>query len=152
LSRLRFPSCCSLEPDFSSKLSATFELATWDLIPPTLLLFRIDPTLNNYDGARFNRTVEQVIERLQSIDGVRGATVTNNALIGGGGNTRGGAGKDGLSVTASFMATGSNFFAEMGIPIILGRNFGPQDHANAPSVVVIEELNRCCSGWNRMTR
>jgi predicted permease len=107
--------------------------------PTNLLLFKIDPTLNNYEGVQYNRIVEHVIERLESLDGVRAATVSNNALIGGGGNSMGVADKNGLSVSATFMGAGSDFFAQMGIPIVLGRSFGPQDHAGAPAVVVINE-------------
>src|SRR5262249_12354720 len=46
-----------------------------------LLLFKIDPTLNRYPPAQFASAMEQIIERLQTIGGVHGVTISDSALV-----------------------------------------------------------------------
>jgi hypothetical protein len=78
-----------------------------------LMVFKVDPSLNRYPPAQFVNTVERIVERLQTIDGVQSATVSSNALIADGGNF---GSRNGSEISASMLATGWNFFDAMEFP------------------------------------
>src|SRR5215216_4401109 len=46
-----------------------------------VLLFKIDPTLNGYKGARLTSLYEQILARVESTPGVRSASLSSHALI-----------------------------------------------------------------------
>jgi predicted permease len=101
-----------------------------------VLLFKIDPTLNRYPAAQFTTAMEQIIERLQAIDGVRGVTVSDSALIADGGNF---GSRNRSDVRAAMLGIRWNFFQTMGVPVVSGRSFTSQDNAVAPKVALINE-------------
>jgi predicted permease len=101
-----------------------------------VLLFKIDPTLNRYPVAQFTTAMEQITERLQAIEGVRGVTVSDSALIADGGNF---GSRNRSDVRAAMLGIRWNFFQTMGVPVVSGRSFTPQDNAIAPKVALINE-------------
>jgi len=101
-----------------------------------VLLFKIDPTLNRYPAAQFTNAMEQIIERLQAIEGVRGVTVSDSALIADGGNF---GSRNRSDVRAAMLGIRWNFFQTMGVPVVSGRSFTAQDNAIAPKVALINE-------------
>ena len=51
--------------------------------PENLLLFRVNPSLNRYDEPRMTALYRDMLERLATVPGVRGAAMSNPALLSG---------------------------------------------------------------------
>ena len=114
--------------------------------PQKLLLFRVTPQLNRYDEKRIIMLYRDLLERLHTVAGVRGAAMSQPALLSGSTNsTR--IFIQGRSYPAADQQGGSihrliispNFFEVMGIPVLLGRGFTDRDGESAPKVVVINQ-------------
>jgi predicted permease len=107
-----------------------------------LALVGVDFLSAGYSGKRLPMAYNEVRERLARIPGVRGVAYSQNGLFSG--NESG----DKISVEgyksqkpagARFDEAGPNYFATVGIPILLGRDIGPQDVESAESVCVVNE-------------
>ena len=114
--------------------------------PQNLLLFRLQPQLNRYDEKRTLALYADLLERLQATPGVRGAALTNPAMLSGS-----------MSSTSIFVrgrvysnprdsrdsihrvVVSPNYFDVLEIPFLLGRSFTWSDHETAPKVVVIND-------------
>ncbi len=116
--------------------------------PENLLLFRVNPALNRYDEARMTRLYRDLLERVAAVPGVRGAAMSQPALLSGSESTTGmyvqgrvyPPGRDTSDRNSIYRVVISpNFFDVMGIPIVLGRAPTERDTAEAPKVVVINE-------------
>jgi predicted permease len=117
--------------------------------PKNLVLFHVNPKLNRYDDDRIIRLYGDITERLQGLGGVRAVTASSNGLMSG--NYRGSNMLiEGRTVERRDQPTRDdidllgvqvtpNFFATMGIPIVLGRDFTPRDGRNAPGVAILNE-------------
>jgi predicted permease len=106
--------------------------------PEGLVVFRLDPTLNDNDVEKHARIYHEVLERLEAIPGVRSATLIENPLISGiTSSTR--ATINGQAVPVYKNAVGPRFFETMDMPIVAGRGLGLQDHEGAVRVAVINE-------------
>ena len=109
-----------------------------------LLLFRVDPRLSGYRGAQILSLYPRMIERLQSIPGVRSATISRHPLLSGSrrSNTISipgytGEGARGGEVLVNVVA--ENFFDTMEMPIPLGRSLSGRDDQQAPRVAIINQ-------------
>lgn len=107
--------------------------------PRNLIVFRMDPGLNGYDEARAMRLYDQVLDHLQSVPGVRSATLVENALVSGWvSNTR--ITVDGGEPASILMnRVGPGFFDTAGLRLVSGRGIGVQDRATTPKIAVINE-------------
>jgi len=116
-----------------------------------LLLFSIDPTQQGYKGARLTQFYEELQRRLKAIPGVRSVSLSANPLLEGGVSIWG-LMLDGYtppprpdrnpsdnSIDVHVNEVGPDFFATMGIPVLLGRAIQPQDTATRPMVGVVNE-------------
>ena len=105
--------------------------------PSNLLLFRVDPALNRYEPARFVDAVERMIERFEQLEGVRAVTIAERSLVAAGGNFNPGNDTD----PAAAMPGGVrwNFFDTVGVAVVAGRGFGPQDGPTSARVAVVNE-------------
>jgi macrolide transport system ATP-binding/permease protein len=104
------------------------------------LLAEMDLGSRGYDEQRGRRFLDQLLERAQALPGVSSATLSTNLPLG-------------LShskesfiiqgqkdyVDADFGAVGRRYFETLGIPLLRGRDFGPQDVVGTPGVVIINE-------------
>jgi predicted permease len=109
-----------------------------------LAMVRVDFLSGGYSGKRLPIAYNEVRDRLARIPGVLGVTYSENGLFSG---TESG---DRISVegykaqkkqdlSARFDQAGPGYFATVGIPILLGRDIGPQDMESAESVCVVNE-------------
>ena len=109
-----------------------------------LLLLRIDAVGAGYKGERLNQAANDLVDRMRHIPGATSATFSANGLFSGTESA------DGIVVegytpskesdkVAYNDAVGANYFATVGVPLLLGRDIGPQDTAASPRVVVINE-------------
>jgi len=116
--------------------------------PQNLVLFRVNPGLNRYDEKKMALLYRDMLERLAAVPGVRGAAMSQPALLSGSVNSTsfyqqgktyppGRPQNDSLNINRLVIST--NFFDVMGIPIVLGRALTERDDASAPKVAVINE-------------
>ena len=112
--------------------------------PQNLLLFRVSPGLNRYDEKRTLALYNDMLARIAAVPGVRGAALTNPALLSGSvnsssifvrGRTYGPDNPDSINR----LVISPNFFEVMEIPILAGRTFTAQDHETGSKVVIIND-------------
>jgi predicted permease len=97
-----------------------------------------------YDQARGLEFYRQVQERVRSIGGVQGATVSTNFPFGGGlqrsifieGQDPPEGGRGVLTIVNS---VGARYFETLGIPLLRGRDFNDSDRENTTRVVIVNE-------------
>ncbi|HKD44420.1 MAG TPA: ABC transporter permease [Candidatus Angelobacter sp.] len=109
-----------------------------------LLLLRTDPISAGYKGPRQIAYAEEMSHRLSALPGVRAVTYSKNGLFSGSDSG------DDLRIEgfiprsdedrgAHWDWVGPGYFSALGIPLILGRDIGPEDTAASPKVAVINE-------------
>jgi predicted permease len=115
--------------------------------PQNLILFRVQPSLNRYDDKRSLALMSQLLERIAAVPGVRGAALTNPALLSGSvnstsiyvrGRTYTGDPRE-FQNSINRLVISPNFFDVMEIPLLTGRALSPRDNETAPKVAVINE-------------
>ena len=99
-------------------------------------------------GAASTRRLSQargLVERLQSIPGVLGVTVSENGLFSGTDSGTDSLQVDGFQMSrredasSSFDQVGPRYFHVLGIPLLAGREFDDRDVIGAPPVAVVNE-------------
>ena len=109
-----------------------------------LLLMCMDPISAGYRRDDIGRVCQRVLDRVRNIPGVRAATFSENGLFSG---TESGGGVDVEGFTPSsdhdrtcrFDQAGPGYFTNIGIPLLLGRDFNERDLPGAPRVTIINE-------------
>src|ERR1039458_10204485 len=109
-----------------------------------LALVDVDFLSAGYSGKRLPIAYSEVRDRLARIPGVRGATYSTNGLFSGSESgdrisVEGYKSQKPADLHARFDEAGPNYFATVGIPILLGRDIGPQDVDSGESVCVVNE-------------
>ena len=106
--------------------------------PGHVLLTQISPRDRGYDDERGQAFYAGLLDQLRSVPGVRNAALVMVVPLGG---WRGGTdiwvGNGPVQVDFNVVSPG--YFATVGMPILRGRDFTPQDRAGAPLVVLINE-------------
>jgi predicted permease len=128
-------------------LRSLLNLETKDVgyLRSNLVALRVDPTASGYPIPQQLPLTRRLVERLRSIPGLTGVTVSENGIFG---STD--SGSDGLQVegfnstrkedlTASVDQIGPHYFSVVGVPILSGREFDERDTAGSPPVAVINE-------------
>nr|MDQ3806469.1 ABC transporter permease [Acidobacteriota bacterium] len=98
-----------------------------------------------YDQARGEQFHRQFVERVEALPGVRSASLTDLFPLSlnystNGVHVEGQPAARGANVpTAMVASVGPDYFPTMGIALLAGRDFAPQDDAQAPPVVVVNE-------------
>ncbi|MDT7781143.1 MAG: hypothetical protein QOC99_3655 [Acidobacteriota bacterium] len=109
------------------------------------LVMSFDLGLQGYDEARGREFEQRLIERVESLPGVRSASLTNlfplslnynssDFYVEGQPPVRGANAP--IAMTA---VVGSEYFQTMGIPVVAGRGFTERDDAQVPRIAVINE-------------
>jgi predicted permease len=124
--------------------------------PSNVVIFRLDPTLNGYEGERLRALYATLLDRLRALPAVVGATVSSHTLISGsaaisevfGGDggphepTAGhgasqGTGPARRRTLAWCLNIDDEFFRTMGMRVLRGRTFGPGDAPASQPVAVV---------------
>ncbi|HEX6719249.1 MAG TPA: ADOP family duplicated permease, partial [Pyrinomonadaceae bacterium] len=116
-----------------------------------LLLFEIQPSLIGYKDEKLRQLYTQISERLDTVPGVKAVTFTRMALLSQSSSSSNVFLREALSQTPDsegrIKPSGEgyrhtvreNFLEAMGIPLLYGRTFRPQDDTNTPKVVVVNQ-------------
>jgi predicted permease len=109
-----------------------------------LLYFSVSPLSYGYTGPEVAPLLQDMMERLNALPGVRGATLMDNGLFGGMDSN------SDISVEGAKPSTagpqnshwdmvGPNYFSTAGIPILYGREIGPQDSGRGQRVGLVNQ-------------
>jgi predicted permease len=109
-----------------------------------LLMVRLDPLAAGYDQAKVTNASRLLVDAISAVPGVTSVTSSENGLFSG---TESGETIviDGMTFQkesdsdVAFDQVGPNYFSSIGIPVLLGREIGPQDTETSPHVAVINE-------------
>jgi predicted permease len=108
-----------------------------------VLVLQLDTTTTGHEGERLGRLLREVEEKVKAVPGVRAASfsfvVFNQGQWTSPAHTRDGAAPEGQNRSIRQNVVGPDYFAAMGIPLVLGRGFGPQDTDKSQRVAVISE-------------
>ncbi|MGH9864578.1 MAG: ABC transporter permease, partial [Candidatus Acidiferrales bacterium] len=109
-----------------------------------LVLFTVNPRTAGYQGAAGAEVLKEMLDRLRSIPGVRGATLSDNGILEhSDSNDRitieGYTPKAGQRMSARFDEVGPNYFSTIGTPILMGREIGPEDSGTGQRVGLINQ-------------
>jgi len=109
-----------------------------------LLLFRLDTAPAGYKGTAAIRLEEDLLARISTLPGVRSATLSSNGLFQGAESqdpiaVEGYTPKSSEEIHSRFDHVGPGYFSAVGIPLLRGREIGPQDSAARPRAAVINQ-------------
>ena len=116
-----------------------------------LLLFGVEPGLIGYKDEKLRQLYQQISERMESVPGVQAVTFSRMPLLSFGSSSSSVFLREALSATPDsegrIKPSGEgyrhtvreNFLEAMGIPLLQGRTFGPQDNTSSPRVVVVNQ-------------
>ena len=118
-----------------------------------LLLMTIDPRESRFQEDQNTSLMDQLMERVRGVPGVRLASFAEWGLFQEAAHgivVQGEAQQEG----AAFNNVGPDFFATAGIPLILGREFSPRDRSGPQPVAIINEAfaRKYFSGRNPLGR
>jgi predicted permease len=109
-----------------------------------LLYFGVSPLSYGYKGPEVTQLFQEMIDRLNALPGVRGTTLMENGLFGGGDSNSDITVEGAKPNTAGpqdshWDMVGPNFFSTAGIPILYGREIGPQDSGRGQRVGLVNQ-------------
>ena len=116
-----------------------------------LLLFEVQPSLIGYKDDKLRQIYGQISERLEAVPGVQGVTFSRMALLSQSSSSSSVFLREALNTTPDSEGrinpsgegyrhvVRENFLQAMGIPLLAGRTFGPQDNTTSPKVVVVNQ-------------
>jgi predicted permease len=112
--------------------------------PRNLVLFRVNPMLNQYDDKRVLALYQEITDRLRSVPGVRAVTSSQPALLSGSVNqssvfVQGRTYAPDQRDSINRLTVAPDFFEVMEMPIVLGHGFTERDNEAAPKVAVIND-------------
>jgi predicted permease len=113
-------------------------------VATNLLQFSVDPSLSGYARERSMAMFKQAHDQLGALPGVTSASEaiipamtdsTWSSTV----QVQGYQRKEGEDMNPAFNAVGPGYFATMGVPLVMGREFRATDDAGAPRVAIINE-------------
>jgi predicted permease len=105
-----------------------------------ILMFRVNPTLNRYEPERVAQLYRQLAESLDALPGTRSVGLSRTALLSGSESTTDIHTQGRTDRYDTYiMSVSPHFFATLGIPIVLGRDFNERDAANPTASALINE-------------
>jgi predicted permease len=112
--------------------------------PENLLLFQVDGAAGGYNGPANLRFQQDLLEKFSAIPSLRAATLSSNGLFSHSESADpisvdGYTPKPGEEMHSRMDHVGPGYFSTVGIPVLIGREIGPQDSGNGPRVAVINK-------------
>ena len=122
--------------------------------PEKIAIFDIDPTNLGYRGQRLRTFYDRLLERARGVPGVGSAALSSMAPMGNflrsmTFSAEGYEPKSGQNLFALTNPITSGYFTTLGIPLLLGRDFRPEDEpAEAPGEGLLAAIGRSSGGAN----
>jgi predicted permease len=112
--------------------------------PQRIVLFTIDPPRTRYTGPQRTALFARLEEAIASVPGVQSATLSSEPLVANSSSTTravptGRAMRPGTADRTWVNEVGWSFFETMGIPVVYGRGFRPQDRDGSLVVAVVNQ-------------
>ena len=114
--------------------------------PSRAIAASLDLGLNNYNDAAAGAFFEQLLDRIRSRPGVEAAGLSTDTPLDGGrmgmsiGRVEGWESKPGeRGLSARLNIISSGYFRALGVRLVAGRDFGPQDSEGALKTVIVNE-------------
>jgi predicted permease len=109
-----------------------------------LLLFRLDAAPGGYQGPAILRLHQTLLEKFSGLPGVRAATLSSDGLFSHSESSdpisvEGYTPNPGEEMHSRMDHVGPGYFSTVGIPVLMGREIGPQDSGNGPRAAVINQ-------------
>jgi predicted permease len=116
-----------------------------------LLLFEVQPALIGYKDEKLRQVYQQISERLEAVPGVQAVTFSRVPLLSQSSSSSSVFLREALSATPDSEGrippsgegyrhtVRENFLEVMGIPLLYGRTFRPEDNTTSPKVVVVNQ-------------
>jgi predicted permease len=109
-----------------------------------LLSFAVNPTINGYPMERSREFYRQLHDRLQQIPGVANAALAIMPLLDNNEwdnsvTVEGYTAKPGEWINTHMQFASTGYFATLGIPILLGRDFTERDDVGSPKVAIVNQ-------------
>ena len=104
-----------------------------------VLLVALDPSHSGYTPEQLSRGYQALLERLQSIPGVRSASLSWIAPISGGGTMRTPTSNVEVRRTVYINWVAPRFLETMGMPLLAGRDFTFQERPDGPHAAIINQ-------------
>ena len=128
-------------------LRSLLHLETKDVgyVRSNLAVLRVDPTASGYPIPAQLPLARRLLERLRSIPGLTGVTVSENGIFGSTDSASDGLEVEGYhserkeDLTASVDQIGPGYFHVVGVPMLEGREFDEHNTAGSPPVAIINE-------------
>jgi predicted permease len=112
--------------------------------PDHLVIMRVDPVSAGYRGDDVGRAMKTLLDRLRALPGVKSATLSENGLFsdmdsGEHIDIEGFTPASDNDRVARFDQIGPDYFTNLGIPILRGRDMSDRDIPGAPRAAIINE-------------
>ncbi len=109
-----------------------------------LMILDIDPVAAGYKGPAIAELYREILERVRAVPGVSAASISHNGLFSHSESADqisidGYTPKSGQEMDARYDHVSANYFSTIGIPILMGREIGPQDEGTGQRVGVINQ-------------
>ncbi|HJQ25198.1 MAG TPA: ABC transporter permease [Blastocatellia bacterium] len=110
-----------------------------------VFVMSVDPGAQGYDEARGQAFYAQLTERVAALPGVESVSLASIVPLGRGAifysfdHLEGYQSEPGERLTLPFNIVSADYFKTMGVRLVAGRDFRPQDNAAAPKVALINE-------------
>ena len=124
-----------------------------------LMTFSIEPTLNGYQKERALQFFDRTMQALESLPAAKWVSATDVALMTANRamytlKVEGYSAKEREEMTSDVNMVGPAFFATVGVPMIIGRDFTRADKLGAPPVCVVNQalVDRFFPGQNALGR
>jgi predicted permease len=123
--------------------------------PSNILLFRIDPTLNGYEGDRLRTLATSILDRMRAVPGVMSASVSSHTLVANSSSISqayptGSASQDPPPTSATGERSrrplvwrqnvDDQFFRTMRIPVLKGRPFRDSESPTGQPVAIVNKI------------
>jgi predicted permease len=109
--------------------------------PDRVLVFRMKPQKELYDGQKIRNFTAEVAQRMSTLPGVNFAGLAEEGPYGSRGAMHVTVGaSDGRTARSDMDIVSPGLFATLGVPLLNGRDFSVQDGEHAKRVVVVDEV------------
>jgi predicted permease len=112
--------------------------------PENVVLARLNPTLARYTPENVGALYKKILDRVNALPGVRAATIARYSPLSGSKSTdritvQGYSPHSGEHLSTEVIYVGPDYPEVLGIPLLLGREIGPQDTPASSKVAMVNE-------------